>query len=186
MSKKQIEQQYGEVKSWKLPDWYSWDDFKQMPHDIQIEYLNRILDEYRLGLKNVSIVLFHLSENGLRNYCDLKGFLPKLHIHAFNEGFRVKKVDLERFRIDVNSKNEPEKEEETDIPDPEPVELEVPSLEEKYSLVKENPTFNLTETETMEFSTSYISNAIDYEALKKVEDLFGGKRIRVAITIEAI
>lgn len=177
MSKKQIEQQHGECKTWKLTEWYSWEDFKQMPQDIQIEYINRIMDEYKVGLKNISIVAFHLSENALRNYCSTKGFLDKLNVMPFNSGIKVKRYDIERLRIDVNGDKESDKEEEEiDIPDPEPVELEVPDLS---SII-------VSETETMEFSTSYISNAIDYEALKKVEDLFGGKRIRVAITIEAV
>ena len=184
MSKKQIEQQNGECKIWKLTKWYTWEEFKLMPPDIQVIYINRIMDEYKVGLKNISIVVFHLSENGLRNYCSTKGFLNKLNVMPLNSGIKVKRYDIERLRIDVNGNEEVK--EETDIPDPEPVELEVPTLEEKYSLVKENLAFNLTETETMEFSTSYISNAIDYEALKKVEDLFGGKRIRVAITIEVV
>ena len=182
MSKKEIEKQNGEVKSWNLNTFYAYEEFKQMPQDIQIEYINHILDEYKLGIKNISIILFHLSENGLRNYCDVKGILSKLHIHEASEGFRPKRVDIERFRVDVTKQMELNVTAKTE----EEEKWQVTKNEETASIVKENPEFNTVETETMEFSTSYISSAIDYDSLKKIEDLFRGRRIRVSITLEAV
>lgn len=182
MSKKEIEQQHGEVKSWNLNTFYAYEEFKQMPQDIQIEYINRILDEYKLGIKNISIILFHLSENGLRNYCDVKGILSKLHIHEASEGFRPKRVDIERFRVDVMKQMGPNVTAKTE----EEEKWQVTKNEETVSIVKENPEFNTIETETMEFSTSYISTSVDYEALKNVEALFKGKRIRISISFEAV
>ena len=38
-TKKELDKMNGECKTWKLTKFYTWKEFKEMPDDIQVEYL---------------------------------------------------------------------------------------------------------------------------------------------------
>ena len=64
-----------------------------------------------------------------------------------------------------------------------PTEAEVPTNKDKTS---ESITEEPVKIETMEMSTSYIANGIDYVALQQLEQIFAGQKIRVSISIERV
>ena len=68
LTRKEIEKLSGEVKTWDLKKFYSWKEFKEMPEDIQLEYVNSIINRYDVGLATISTVLFKKSAAALSGY----------------------------------------------------------------------------------------------------------------------
>lgn len=70
----------GECKSWDMKKFYTWDEFKQMPDDIALHYINGLVNRYGIGLRTIESEVFNLSANVLRNYMirkDLFKFINK-------------------------------------------------------------------------------------------------------------
>lgn len=80
MSNKQIEKQHGPVNAWNLNDLYSYSEFHQMPFDIQIEYVQHLMDKYSIGLSAISSKLFNHSSNSLHRYFKNHNGLPRLRL----------------------------------------------------------------------------------------------------------
>lgn len=78
MSQKQIAKQHGPVESWKLTDFYTWEDFLKMPNDIKIEYINRLISTYRVGLFAISEILFKKPSQSLYRWFYRNNLLDKL------------------------------------------------------------------------------------------------------------
>jgi len=81
LTRKEKEKLNGECKSWNLKAFYSWDEFKCMPDDIQLEYVNSLINRYDCGLTTISKVLFgkapstlsfHMKSHGLLEFVNNK------------------------------------------------------------------------------------------------------------------
>ena len=81
LTRKEKEKLNGECKSWNLKAFYSWDEFKRMPSDIQLEYVNSLINRYDCGLTTISKILFekapstlsfHMKSRGLLDYVNNK------------------------------------------------------------------------------------------------------------------
>lgn len=172
MSRKEIEAMHGEVKSWKLTDFYTWNEFKEMPHDIQIEYLNYTIDTYGIGLASISSVLFEKNSASLFKYCAYHKLDNK--IHKGNAGGATKKNTAAFKAIVLENRNKA---------------MPTPESENLVELVEEN--LYLTEDDisrrcSMNFSTVYTSKNIDFDELARVEKMFKGQKIRVSISISVV
>lgn len=65
MTRKEKQALNGEVMSYNPNKFYSYAEFKQLPMEYQVKYVNSMMDKYQIGLSNVSEVLFGLSKSGL-------------------------------------------------------------------------------------------------------------------------
>ncbi len=74
-TRKEIAAMNGEVKSFKMTEFYSWDDFLKMSNDIQKEYIERIIKKYQCSLSAISIEVFGKSPDYLVNYLAEKKIL---------------------------------------------------------------------------------------------------------------
>ena len=105
---------HGDVHSWKLSEFYSWDDFKQMPADIQVEYINRMSDKYSVGLSTLSLVLFGLNDDqAIRKYLRTHNLLDRVTVKSArgaSKGRCELIEDLRKARADVPSTAELAKE----------------------------------------------------------------------------
>lgn len=171
MTQKQIAKQHGPVSCWKLTDFYTWADFLKMPNDIKIEYINRLISTYRVGLFAISEILFEKSSQSLYRWFYRNGLLDKLDYRS-QAKTRPKQKDLNAFRDAVELSREP-----TESPTLESSETIEDSTREM--IVKAKP-----EPET--FSTSYISDGIDLDIIAFVNEMFSGQKIRVSITVEKL
>jgi len=165
MSAKQIEEQHGPVKSWNMNTIYTWDEVLEMPDDIKVEYFNHLMTTYNVGLVEITKRQFKLSHGAVYGYATRHKFNNKLH--KWPKGFKPRPEDVARYAEDIKKAS---------FTGTEPIEVK------SHTAAVES----FTECETMEFSTSYTSSAIDYDGLKQIERLFSGKRIRVTVTIEAV
>jgi hypothetical protein len=72
-----------EPVKWCLNDFYTYNDFKKMPSDIQVMYLQGITDKYKVGHTTIGTVLFGLSPNALDSYLIGHKIKDKIHWHSF-------------------------------------------------------------------------------------------------------
>lgn len=95
MTQKDIAKKHGPVKSWKMTSFYTWEEFKQMPHDIQVEWVNFVMDKYNVGLSNISKDVFGKAHTALGEYLRKHGLDKKLHTRK--RGVTVHPQDLDNF-----------------------------------------------------------------------------------------
>lgn len=178
MSKKEIEKQHGPVESWNLNKFYSYQEFKFMPDDIQIEYLNHLIEKYHVGLQSISLYVFGLSATALSAYLSRKEILDKITVRGNRVRSSHKSIDLlkqaiaqkdnPQEHIDAAASVEDINEETTASLNPYVVPIPKPKVESKT------------------FSTTYIGEKIDIEGLYLIQSMFKDSKIRVSITIESI
>ena len=93
----EIDEKHGPVMTYDLNRFLSFNEFREMPIDIQIEYLNKLQDKYDIGLKHIDEYLFnHRDPNILRSHCKLKGYLNQVGIMK-----KRGKTGLNQFRFDI-------------------------------------------------------------------------------------
>jgi len=96
MTKKELMAMNGPVISWDLKKAYTFDEFKQMPEDIQIRYINRFLTLYDCTLVTIAEEVMHA------NYKTVWHYVTKANIRSFlnlpHRGHRTKEHDILRLR----------------------------------------------------------------------------------------
>ena len=105
MSNKEIEAMHGPVESWKLTEFYTWDDFKSMPEDIQVEYLNYLVDTYHVSVGAIESNLFNLGGGCVYKYLKRKKLISRIH-HSGCTGYKAV-VQVELFRKAINDAKTP-------------------------------------------------------------------------------
>ena len=68
MTKKEKMAMNGPVMSYDPNKFYEWAEFKQLPMEYQIKYVNSLLNRYNCGLSNISSDVFGLSPSGLLSH----------------------------------------------------------------------------------------------------------------------
>lgn len=173
LSNKQIEKLHGPVQSWKMTNFYSWNEFKSMPNDIQVEYINYLLDKYGVGLATISTRVFYKSMRLLQQHFRRLGIEDQIHIPA--KGGKIARDAYLRLEEDI------EKAYKSPVPDEEPTMEAEPEPEAEPIVELEKPVVT-----SMAFSTEYVSDKIDFYALSYVENMFKDRKIHVSISIEAV
>ncbi len=95
-TKKEREAMNGECRSWNLNGFYSWDEFKKMPDDIKITWLNRMLNKFGVRLCDISKIVFHKSDSHLANWLG-KNKEIHMYINVPKRGAKIKQSDLDIF-----------------------------------------------------------------------------------------
>lgn len=175
MSNAQIQAKHGEVKTWKLKEIYSYEEFKQMPIDIQADYINYLMHTYNVGLATISRELFGLSTKALGVYVQRTGLHSKLKF--VKRGCRISAKQRELFKTYIS-----EARGENDVEISEPVEDIF--VEQRKETVTDNR--EPKQIDTISFSTSYISNGFDESIIDLISSMFSNKRIRVTIQIGTV
>lgn len=181
MSKKEIEKQHGPIESWNLNKFYSYQEFKFMPDDIQIEYINHLIEKYRVGLQAISLHVFGLSATALSTYLSRKETLGKITVRGNRSKSSHKAILM--LKEAVEHKDEPQEiiDAAEDITD---------RSEDSFDITTESNPYvvpiSKSKVESKTYSTTYISEKIDIEGLYLIQSMFKDSKIRVSITIESI
>lgn len=186
MSQKQIEKQHGPVESWNLTKFYSWEEFKKMPVDLQAEYINRLIDTYHVGIRYISSHLFGKGAATLDNHTRRFGYEKK--IHACQRG--VNKEAHQAFLSAIeDSRREAFAEEE---------EKEQSEVEELYdkavSALKQYSENGIEEPEAEDpifrHDVSYVSSSVrvglDIDELAALAAMFQNKKVFVDLKITVL
>lgn len=121
LTRKEIEEKHGPVKTYTFDDFLSFSEFREMPTDWQAGYINNLQDKYDISLMQIGRDLFgQRDDNVLRSHLKLKGILDKV-----NPDKRRGRTKLHEFRRDIREYRmrpaTPEKK-------PEPVEKSMPKF----------------------------------------------------------
>ena len=83
LTKKEKMKMNSEVKSWNLNEFYTWNDFKQMPKDLQIEYLQNLTNKYKVGSGAIEKSLFQIGRGTLEYHLQKFLIADKIHWIVF-------------------------------------------------------------------------------------------------------
>lgn len=79
LSRKERQAMNGEVKTYRMKDFYTWEEFIELPDDIKADHINRLVKKYGAGLKTISVNVFGKSENALRKHLERNGVLAMVN-----------------------------------------------------------------------------------------------------------
>lgn len=80
LSKKERAAMNGGVKTWKEKPFYTWEEFKNLPDDVKIKWLNSIMNEYDVGIQNIGMAAFGLAKSSLYARAQKWGILQYLNV----------------------------------------------------------------------------------------------------------
>lgn len=78
LTKKEREKMNGEVKTWKMNEFYTWQEFKQMPDDIQEAYLVSLVGKYKVGIGIIAKYVFKAAASTVYTYLKDKPYRSRL------------------------------------------------------------------------------------------------------------
>ena len=102
LTRKEKEKLNGEVNTYNMKVFYSVEEFKTMPYDIQVEYINSIMTRYNVGLSTISQIVFGKNQNYLYNHFTRTGDIQYLNTSK-GRGSRVGRSHLEEDALRARS-----------------------------------------------------------------------------------
>lgn len=169
LSKKERKALDGIPTSWNMNWFYTWRQFKQMPKDLQIEYLENICSKYGCGLSTIGEEVFGIAAATLWNYTSNNDIHPNIKKTAGTGA----KLARERLRAAVSEQRDPKpviheelSEEPQNIPNV--VETEEPA---KYSKVE---------------YAAVTTDGFDQETFDWLKFMFANKKVKVDIMVREV
>ena len=107
LTKKEREKMNGECKTWSMFKFYNWEEFQEMPADIQVQYLNSIIYRYGVGICTISKHQFKKSPSNLDKYLTAHGIKSAIKHTSPGTGPAVKK-NLSRYLEAIEKQNQNE------------------------------------------------------------------------------
>lgn len=98
MTAQEIREKHGACQAFNMDGFMNFNEFKAMPNDIQVEYVNKLQDKYDIGLLQISRYLFHVGDEGLQSHLRINGILNQC-----NPAKRRAKVGLVQFQKDIEN-----------------------------------------------------------------------------------
>lgn len=111
MTRKEKQALNGEVFSYDPRKWYSWEEFKAMPMEYQIKYINSLLTRYNCSFAAIVKYVFQITDVGLRNHFTRNKQLQYINMPAKSIG-KALQAGNEKLREDVEKALWPNKDEE--------------------------------------------------------------------------
>ena len=78
MTEKQRKELNGEMVSWNLNCFFTWEQFKALPDDIQVEWLNHMSEKYGCGFTSVAKLVLNTPTSTIQAYLKRKGTLDQI------------------------------------------------------------------------------------------------------------
>lgn len=170
MSKKERAALNGPVTTYSMNSFYTFDEFTQFPEDIQVQYLNHLINKYGTNLTRIGLDLFQMkSPTALYKHCVKFGYISNLNIH---KGSQMKKSDRDRWENDVLEWMCPSAK---------------PAVDDSENESKQASTSDCHESQKVSLmsSATFVMNEIDPAFLKMIRNGFGSK-VRITITFEEL
>lgn len=97
LTRKEKQSLNGEVITWDMKKFYSYDEFKKMPSDIRIRYINSMMTRYDIGISTISSHVFQLSSSALHMALTRAGEIK--YINHFSG--KPKEANIKRLLDDI-------------------------------------------------------------------------------------
>lgn len=98
LSKKEKKKLNSEITTYDMSKFCTYDEFKKLPPDIQVEYLNTLIKKYDITVVTVAKEVFGVSSDAIRQMLVKSNVYNGLHRRPH---FRPRKEDIERFQNDI-------------------------------------------------------------------------------------
>lgn len=123
LTKKEKEAMNGEVVTYKDKLFYSWDEFRALPEDLQIKWINSIINRYDTSVKSISGIVFGSRER-LRSHINSKGYGEYINKgprgRAVDKGNKKLTADYEAFKNGQKTAVKPQEPEDAELQAQEP------------------------------------------------------------------
>ena len=197
LSKKERLKMNSEPVSWNLNDFYTFNDFKKMPNDIQVMYCQKLTDTYGIGINAIGEILFELSSGTFNRYVTEHDIKDKVKWNtrtgkagaAYNAEFKRK---VEHMRVAIVD-HIPDSEEPEEPKDQEVVETEIEKAMESFNKAVEKiiqPIKPPVEVEDPDdifrpdpISCRFVSKGFNLDLFKFLACMYKGKNPTVTIYI---
>lgn len=73
LTKKEREAMNGDVKTWKEKPYYTWDEFRALPDDVALKWVNSLINRYACGMGVISQCVLGKGQMDLHHYMLKKG-----------------------------------------------------------------------------------------------------------------
>ena len=111
LTKKEREAMNGEVMSYNPNKFYSYAEFKQLPMEYQIKYVNSLLTRYNCSFTAIAKYVFQMSDVGLRGHFTRQNQLQYINMPAKSMG-KALHAGNEKLREDIEKALWPNRDEE--------------------------------------------------------------------------
>lgn len=156
----------GECVTYKLDKVYTYAEFKQMPADIQTEYLNRWMERFGIGLSTLGQHFWQLSPSTMSAHAKRVGISGKL---KHNQGARIAPGTAEAIRKVVESSAGSE------------------CAADEGAQIEKAPDLQTGQlSDTPVISARIELNRFDFDAFKLLANMFRGKSVTVNIAVQEV
>lgn len=111
MTRKEKMAMNGEVMSYNPNKFYSYAEFKQLPMEYQIKYINSLLTRYNCSFTAIAKYVFQMSDVGLRGHFTRQNQLQYINMPAKSTG-KALRAGNEKLREDIEKALWPNRDEE--------------------------------------------------------------------------
>ena len=98
LTKKEKKKLNSEITTYDMSKFYAYDEFKKLPPDIQVEYLNTLIKKYDITVVTVAKEVFGVSSDAIRQMLAKSNVYNGLYRRPH---FSPKKEDIARFQNDI-------------------------------------------------------------------------------------
>lgn len=168
-----------EITTYDMSKFYTWEEFKQLPPDIQVEYLNGLIKKYDVSMSIVAKKLFNIVPTSLRKDLLKHDVYSKVFIRNH---FHPKAEDIERFQNDIYQTRKMKiietTSEETNVDIEEPV-----VKTKKEEIVTETPKSTKSIPSANLRETKITLDGFDLETFSFLADKYAGQEVEVKIKV---
>lgn len=199
LTKKEKEKMNGEVFVYNPNNWYSWEEFKAMPMEYQVKYVNSLLNRYNCGLTTISKIVFEKSPECLSQH--FREHKQMGYINAPKKGARVNYRESARKLLEAMERDLWSNRDEIQNGSPKPIGkvtkveetseglvVEADLTEEGKKLIEKmeddmpKVVDQLQPTEVSSFAV--MMDKMDFDIFEYVAKLFEGKRVSVHLEVK--
>lgn len=111
LTKKEREALNGEVVLFDPRKFYTWQEFKALPDEYQLKYVNSLINRYDIGVSNISVEVFGLSKYGLTNHLTAKGLYQYVNRGGDPHNSKRTVAGRKKLAADIQAARNPKPEE---------------------------------------------------------------------------
>lgn len=196
LSKKEREAMNGECTVWNLNGFYSLEDFKRMPDDIKISWINKILNVYNARLCDISTLCFKRDGRYLSQWLSTHDEV-RMYVNIPRRGSKISQTDYDKLVQAIENWRNPKIE--VVEPDPEPKVDDFTKEEKQFISTYIAP---ISEEKTMDdeevvddtpvetdisvpkmTSMRFSMEGFDMDFLETIKQRFGNQKVVVSIDV---
>lgn len=160
----QLKKMNGAVDSYSLNYFYTWAEFRALPDDIQVEWINHMSKKYDCGYTAIAKIVLNTSASSIRQYFERKGTLDRVEKRKLGATAEQRKA-LACLRDDLA------------VARGEVIDLRGDKFGVPATKQSQDTTITAARLEL---------NRFDFDAVKMLANMFAGKSVTVTIDVQEV